>query len=155
MRGGRRRFGEAGIITVEFAVVAPILITLLGAATDLGLAVERSIRLSSAARAGALYAAQAPGDTTNAAKSFVSSLLSDLSGVNVPTLTISCQCPSSTSVTTGPTVSCTSNTCTTGVAQYITVVVTAPFTSIFPLSAKYLPFETIGATSGRVVARIS
>jgi Flp pilus assembly protein TadG len=151
IHANRLRLGRAGVVSLEFAIVAPILIALLGGATDLGMAIERSIRLTSAARAGAFYAALAPNDTSNAASAFVTSLLSDLSGLNV-SVTLACQCPASTSATTGPAVNC-GTTCAAGLAKYVTVVARAPFTSLFPLSAS-LPFETIGATTGRAVARI-
>lgn len=143
--------GSFGTAAAEFAIVAPVLLSLFGAAMDLGSAIERSIRLANAARAGAQYATAAPSDTTGAS-SLASSLITDLTGSSV-TVVATCACPSSTTTSTGNAVPCNS-TCGSGMAQYITVTVTAPFTPIFPFSSM-LPFETIGSTTGRVVARIS
>ena len=144
--------GARGIATAEFALVAPLLLLLLGAATDLGSAIERSIRLQSASHAGAMYGSLMPDDKTNAAQSLAASMVSNVPSAAV-SVTMTCQCPLTTAATTGPVVNC-SIICPAGLARYITVDVSAPFTGVFPLS-NYMPFETIGALAGHVVARVS
>lgn len=146
------RLGRAGAAAAEFAIITPMLLAPLGGAADLALAVARSTRLLGAARAAAEYATLAPNDTSNRAASLATSLISDFSGYSV-TVTLSCECPGSVSSSSGTVVSC-SSTCATGLAQFVTVTANAPFTPLFPFSS-ILPFESLGATSGRAVARIS
>jgi Flp pilus assembly protein TadG len=52
-----------GVGAVEFALILPVLVVLLLAGADLGLAVNEKMRLTSAARAGAQSAYQKSGDT--------------------------------------------------------------------------------------------
>ena len=42
---GKGSRGRGGVAAVEFAIIAPVLIMLLGGAVDIGTAVDRSIRL--------------------------------------------------------------------------------------------------------------
>src|SRR3954468_19227017 len=63
----RCRTDRAGAALVEFALIAPVLISLLGGAVDLGGAIALSLRVENAAHTGAQYATRMPSDTTGAA----------------------------------------------------------------------------------------
>jgi Flp pilus assembly protein TadG len=56
-RAGRRRRDETGTALVELALVVPVVMLLLGIAFNGWNAMQESIRLTSAARAGAIVAA--------------------------------------------------------------------------------------------------
>ena len=141
---------RAGVAAVEFAIIAPVLITLVGAAVDLGTGVERAIRLENAARAGAQYATRTPSDTAGARAAALATL-SDWSNVTVTAGPMACTCPTS-GASGGPVVGC-GTTCPTGMARYITVTASRPFTPIFPTSA-LIPFNNLGTSTASVVARI-
>lgn len=59
----RLRQCERGVGAVEFALTLPILVALMVAVADFGLAANQKMRLASAARAGAQAAYKASGDT--------------------------------------------------------------------------------------------
>jgi Flp pilus assembly protein TadG len=150
-----RRCGtdRSGASLIEFALIAPLLISLLGGATDLGGAIALSLRVENAARTAAQYITRKPSDTAGA-QTVALTTLSGISGASVVVGAMVCQCPPAGSATGGAVVSCTNNTCATGVAQYVTVTATAPFTPIFPTS-HLLPFDTITGTTGNVVVRLN
>jgi Flp pilus assembly protein TadG len=148
-----RRCGvdRAGAAMVEFALIAPVLISLLGGATDLGSAIALSLRVENAARTGAQYVTRMPSNAAGAQTTALNTL-SGVSGAAVTVGAMVCTCPPAGSATGGATVDCTS-TCTTGMAQYVTVTATAPFTPIFPASS-LLPFDTLTGATGSVVVRL-
>ena len=88
-----------GIVTIEFALVAPLMLLLLAGVLDFGRSVRAAICVADAARAGAQYGSLSPanaGDTTgiqNAAKN---------AAPDVTTLTVtmvkSCACSGGSSV---------------------------------------------------------
>lgn len=149
-----RRCGsdQSGASMVEFALIAPLLIALLGGATDLGGAIALSLRVENAARTAAQYISRKPADITGA-QNVALTTLSGVSGAAVVVGSMVCQCPPTGSATGGAVVDCTTNTCATGLAQYISVTATAPFTPIFPTSS-LLPFNNITGTTGNVVVRL-
>ncbi len=59
-----RRIGRRGASAVEFALVAPVLLLLLAGTYDAANAIQLSLRLERAARAGAQYALADPGNAT-------------------------------------------------------------------------------------------
>jgi Flp pilus assembly protein TadG len=133
-----------GVAAVEFAVIAPVLITLFAGAVNIGFAVDNTIRLANAARAGAAYITAVPSDTAGA-QSVAQSVLP---GATATVGSMVCTCPPSGAATGGSTVGC-STTCGTGMARYFTVTVTRAPTSIAGLA-----FATAGPTSRSVVARV-
>jgi Flp pilus assembly protein TadG len=143
---------QTGASMVEFALVAPLLISLLGGATDLGGAIALSLRVDNAARTAAQYITRMPSDTAGA-QTVALNTLSGVSGAAVAVGPMVCQCPPAGAATGGATVDCTSNTCATGLVQYLTVTATAPFSPVFPAS-RLLPFDTITGTTGNVVVRL-
>lgn len=74
---------EQGVGAVEFALTLPILVALMVAVADFGLAANEKMRLSSAARAGAQAAYRASGDTAG-----VSTAVRLASGLDAARLTI-------------------------------------------------------------------
>jgi len=62
LRGPRRRQGAAA---VEFALVLPVLVTILIGATDFGRFYYSAIAVTNAARAGAAYGCMNPYDSSN------------------------------------------------------------------------------------------
>jgi Flp pilus assembly protein TadG len=142
---------RSGASMVEFALIAPLLISLLGGATDLGGAIALSLRVENAARTAAQYITRKPSDTAGA-RTVALNTLSGVSGASVVVGAMVCQCPPAGSATGGAVVNCTS-TCATGMEQFFTVTATAPFSPIFPTS-RLLPFDTITGTTGNVVVRL-
>jgi Flp pilus assembly protein TadG len=143
---------RAGAALVEFALIAPVLISLLGGAVDLGSAIALSLRVENAARTGAQYVTRKPSDTSGAQTVAVGTL-TGVSGASVVVGAMVCQCPAAGSANGGAVVACTS-TCATGMAQYITVTATALFTPIFPASS-LLPFDSLTGVTGSVVVRLN
>jgi Flp pilus assembly protein TadG len=143
---------RSGASLIEFALIAPLLISLLGGATDLGGAISRSLQVENAARTAAQYITRKPSDTAGA-RTVALNTLSGVSGAAVVVGAMVCHCPPAGSAIGGAVVSCTT-TCATGMAQYVTVTATAPFTPIFPTS-HLLPFDTITGTTGNVVVRLN
>lgn len=144
-----RRADSRGIAAVEFAIIAPVVLLLLAGATDLGRAVESSIRLENAARAGAQFALRAPNDTAGiraAAEAGAGP------GATVTVTRPPCQCPTATGAN-GAVVDCNAS-CATGMARYVRISITQPFVPLFPTSA-LIPFDAIGATNANVLARLS
>ncbi|MBX6742368.1 MAG: pilus assembly protein [Acetobacteraceae bacterium] len=144
---------RAGVAAIEFAIISPLMVMLLGAAVDLGFAIERSIRLENAARTGAQFATR---DSTNltGARDAALARISDLPGASVPTPVIACLCPNADGTVSGtPSTGTCSTSCATGMARFISVTATSTFTPIFPTSA-FIPFNSIGATTSNVVARL-
>ena len=136
---------------VEFALIAPILLTLFGAAVDLGRAIERSIRLEAAARTALLYVQLQPA-ASGSAIALAQSAISDVPSATV-NISSSCTCPTDSTMTAYTAATC-GTACTSGMVQYVTITVSAPFTQFFPLST-YLPFNSIGATTRTIVGETS
>jgi Flp pilus assembly protein TadG len=129
---------------------------LVGAAVDLGTAIDRSIRLENAARTGAQYATRAPDDTAGA-QAVALAALTAIPGWGSASVTVSaaaCECLGANGAGAGsPSAGACGTSCPNGQARYITVTATRPFVPIFPTSA-IIPFNNLGASSSNVVARL-
>jgi Flp pilus assembly protein TadG len=143
---------RSGAALVEFALIAPLLIALLGGAVDLGGAIALSLRVDNAARTAAQYITRKPSDPAGA-RTVALNTLSNVSGAAVGVGAMVCRCPPAGSAIGVAAVNCT-DTCATGMTQYVTVTATAPFTPIFPTS-RLLPFDTITGTTANVVVRLN
>jgi Flp pilus assembly protein TadG len=86
-----------GVAAVEFAVVAPVLITLLAGAANIGFAVDHAIALANAARAGAQHIIAQPGDAAGARTAAQAVLPGSTAAVSP----MACTCPASVSAATG------------------------------------------------------
>ena len=144
--------GQSGAALVEFALIAPVLVTLLGGATDLGRVIALSLQVEDASRTAAQYVTRAPNDAAGAQTAALAAL-SGTSGPNVVVGAMVCKCPPAGAATGGAVVSCTNITCATGIIQYVTVTASATFTPIFPAS-NLLAFNTLTGVSDSVTVRL-
>lgn len=128
-----------GAAALEFAFVGPALVAILLSVADLGVAVQQSIRLEGAARAGAEYAASFPTDAAGI-RAAVLDALPGWTNVSVPTPTMWCECPGA-----GGAVGC-GTTCQAGLKRYISISASRP------LARLLLPAPS--TVTGDVVLRI-
>lgn len=156
-----RRLRHGGLLrcrratsALEFALIAPVLIILLGAAADLGNAFQQSIRLGSAVRSGAQRAAADAGGTA-AIQAAVTSAITGWEGVSVTVDPMQCQCldPVSGEGTGELSDAVCSLTCPGGMARYIGVHATRPYEVLVPTSA-LVTFNTITQVQANVTIRV-
>jgi Flp pilus assembly protein TadG len=119
---GDLRHDRRGAAAVELALVAPVLVTLMLVIFELGGAMQQTMRLESAARAGALHAAALPTDTGGIAAT-VRAALEGWNDVTVAPATVTCECPGAGVVSCG-------GTCTLPMERFVTVTVTRPFSGL-------------------------
>lgn len=105
-----RVLGRSGNAAIEFALLAPVLILLLGGMIDYGLDVYYRAQLQTAIRAGAQYATGTGRGSNYAAITAVVQGASQLSGIEVTEITTVCRCADKT------TISCVGSTCADGSA---------------------------------------
>ena len=121
--------GERGIVAVEFAVMAPILVLVIICVADLGIGIYRQMQVQNAAQAGAQYAIS---------HGFVVGSISSAVGAatNMPGIAASpapnqfCGCPSNTGIAT---TDCNSS-CSGGIlpGTYVTVSAQGGYDTILP-----------------------
>src|SRR5690349_7195669 len=87
----RRRLGDRGVAAAELAVVAPLLVLLLFGTYDVANAVQTSIALERAVRAGAQYAAANSSDL-EAVRAQVIAAWPVLTASDVPLPMLECGC---------------------------------------------------------------
>jgi Flp pilus assembly protein TadG len=121
-----------GVAAQEFAIAAPALILLLMAVIDFGRAIDQSIRLETAARAGAQYGLVYPDDTAGINARIGAALAGWSDWTAQVGLTCECASPGA---------------CTTGCAQLLTINVSRPFTAAF--------FVRVTTLRGNVTLRVS
>jgi Flp pilus assembly protein TadG len=112
-----------GVAAVEFAVVAPVMITLLAGAANVGFAVDHAIALANAARAGAQHLIAQPNDAAGARAAAQAVLPGSTAAVSP----MACTCPASVSAATGGSaVNCETGSCAAniGMVRSLTVTVT-------------------------------
>lgn len=117
---------ESGGSLLEIALIAPVMILILGMAIDLGRLHTAAIEIRSAASAGAIYGTDSSSDITGiiaAAKKDAS----DLSSMSV-SVAHGCECADGT----GSVVNCTSlPSCAVNVVDYVQVTSQASITPLF------------------------
>lgn len=126
-----------GVSAIEFAIIAPIMVTLMLGAYDLGNAAQQQIRLQEAVRAGGAYAISWPTDLIGIQNAVTRAL------PNGPTLTnpaaVSCSClnPATGTVTGLP--ACTAlnfDTCTgSNSGTVVSITATSVYRPSLPLFA--------------------
>lgn len=124
-RLGRLKRCESGVSAVEFAIITPLLLTMLLGLLDYSIALFHKMELISSLRAGSQYALIYGTDTTSIESAVTNS--SNLDSTNL-TLTVSevCECQGGTTVT------CTGGTCSAGSVQhFIQIDGTYVYTPIF------------------------
>jgi Flp pilus assembly protein TadG len=126
-----------GIATIEFALIAPLLLLLVAGVLDYTMLMRTAIAVADAARAGAQYGSLSSANASNTAgmQSAAINAAPDINGLTVTAVKV-CQCSD------GSTVNCSGGTCTTGpVRIYAQVTVQATCSAIF--SYLQLPFTGV------------
>jgi Flp pilus assembly protein TadG len=140
---GRCRRGTSA---AEFAIIAPVMVLLLAAVADVGAAMQQSIRLETAARAGAQFAMSFPTNQAGIAGAAAASLGSAGTGATVVASAPFCACPGATA-----SVSCDGTPCSGAAAgTYVSVTVTRPFSPIVGIGDFVLPATLRGDAITRV-----
>ncbi|MFC4167051.1 TadE/TadG family type IV pilus assembly protein [Teichococcus aestuarii] len=134
-----------GVSLTEFALIAPVLCLLVMGSFDVGNAIQQSLQLEAAARAGAQYAFSRPADSVGITAA-IRANLPGWSDISVPDPAMACRCDD------GATVSCHGGVCATGTpATYLSIRVSRPFSASTPLAAAVLPAQTL---TGHVELRL-
>jgi Flp pilus assembly protein TadG len=123
-----------GIATIEFALVAPLLLLLVAAVVDYTLLLRAAIAMGDAARAGAQYGSVSTANAANISGMQAAALSAapDITGLSATAAKV-CQCSD------GTTINCSGGTCQSGpVRIYAQVTVQTTFSPIF--SYPQLPF---------------
>lgn len=116
-----------GVSAVEFAILAPMLIFMAVATTDLGMGFYRRMQVESAAQAGAQYAMLHSFDATAISTAVTSA--TNYTGISAsPTPTQFYGCPSSTGITAASS----NSTCSTGNSPgtYVSVSAQATYSTL-------------------------
>lgn len=130
---------------VEFGMIAPAMIVLLAGLVDLAGAMQQTIRLENAARAGAQYAMSFPGDTAGIIAATAAAVGG--TGATVAVVPAFCACPGGSTAT----VSCEGTPCGGAPAGvYVGISITRPYAAIIGIGGYVLP----GTLSGTAVARV-
>jgi Flp pilus assembly protein TadG len=93
----RRRKGDRGAAAVEFALVVPVLVTLVFGMIDFGWAINRYSAVGNAAREGVRVASI--GGTAAEITSTVNASVSDIGGGGTTTVAVTCTKPAGTTCT--------------------------------------------------------
>ncbi|MBW8269077.1 TadE family protein [Caldovatus aquaticus] len=145
----RRLRDRRGVSALEFALLLPVLITVLMGAFDLGNAFQQSIRLEAAARAGAQAAFYSPAADSNGRIPTVETLVKNNLPAEWKDLTVTARvtlyrCDNGTDSTTY------SSSCST--PKVVQIDVSRPFTFVGPLTQYMLPF--LSPVRGNVEVRL-
>jgi Flp pilus assembly protein TadG len=119
--------GRRGNAAVEFALMAPVLLTVIAGLIDFGMGAYEAMSLRSAARAAGQFAMKYPTDTAGIAAVVTAATTLDAQALTV-TSSRFCKCSNGTTVT------CDSQACSGNTPQlkYVRVSVTKTFTTMFP-----------------------
>jgi Flp pilus assembly protein TadG len=138
---------ERGNAAIEFAIVLPMLMTMVVGTVDYGIAMTQQMEVQHAAQAGAEFAALHGFDSSQISNAV--SNATALSGLSVsPAPTQACGCPSGSTISS---VSCT-DTCTSGATAgtYVTVSAQATYTTILPYPGIPNSFTLTGQSVVRI-----
>lgn len=136
-----------GAAAVEFALMAPLLVSFIAPIADIGMRVYAQMQVEIAAQAGARYAVLHGWNSTN-----IQSAIVNATGFTTitatPSPTTSCGCASGTTIA----VATCGTTCASGetVGTYVTVGAQAPFVPLFPLPT----IGVAGTLSSQATVRI-
>lgn len=136
---------RSGASAVEFGVIAPAMIVLLAGLVDVAGAMQQTIRLENAARAGAQYAMSFPENTAGIMAATAEAIGG--TGATVAVVPAYCACPGG-----GDTVvSCEGTPCAGAPAGvYVGITITRPYAAIIGIGGYVLP----STLSGSAVARV-
>jgi Flp pilus assembly protein TadG len=140
------RRAEQGSVAVELALFIPVMLLLLAGLFQFGSGIFDSLRLESAARAGAQYAMIDPTNATSIQNAVLDAIGGDTTDVEV-TATSYCQCPGDNTH-----VDCTIVSCSGGASshQFVSIAANRPFTSILSLPA----LGSLTEVSGHAIIRV-
>jgi Flp pilus assembly protein TadG len=116
-----------GIATVEFALIAPLLLLLLAAVVDYTMLMRAAIAVADASRAGAQFGSLNTGNAANISgiESAALNAAPDISGLTATAAQV-CKCSN------GNTVKCSGGTCPSGpVRTYVQVTVKTTVSALF------------------------
>ena len=119
-----------GMATVEFALIAPLLLLLLASVVDYTMLMRAATAVADAARAGAQYGSLSATNASNLAgmQTAAANAAPDINGLQTSAAKV-CKCSD------GTTVNCAGGTCSTGpVRTYVQVAAWVNFTPIFSYS---------------------
>jgi Flp pilus assembly protein TadG len=125
-----------GAAAIEFALVAPMLLILLGGVIEIGLGMFQAVQLQDAAEAGALFATKHGWDAAGISAAVANA--TNLDGVTATPAPLQfCGCPSSSGIAPS---NC-STACANGnlASRYVTTGASAPRLSILPYMGLSLP----------------
>lgn len=124
--------GRRGVAALEFALSAPLLLVMLAAIADLGLAMRSKMLLASGVANAAHYAVLTQGAATSATLQAIVQDASTLGSVSTTVSAASCFCPSGSPVTL-LTATC-GNTCSNGATAgtYQTITATYAYVPLMP-----------------------
>lgn len=105
---------RAGVSTLEFTIIAPVLLLMVMGIYDVGRAAHDTMRLETAARAGVEYALRAPADSAGIQNAALNTLAA-LDGAVVDPAIMTCSCPGTPEGACGAPCS--------GIKRFITLVV--------------------------------
>ncbi len=147
--------GTSGVAALEFAIVAPALLMVLGGLVDFGLALNDSMQIQQAAQAGASYAfaaQQEAGVSSQISASAVrAAVQASLALSPAPTVTVTgpeAECTQTNSSASPPTTTLTSGTygtaCANGnpVGTYLVITVAYTFQPLMPFYSKLTSTES-------------
>lgn len=129
----RRYRNENGQSLVETAITLSLLILMLAAAVDFGRAFYMEIEVKGAARSGATYGTQSPGDTTgmqSAANLAAGDLSSDANWKVASSW--GCECYSGSTPTIPGSDSCTAPSCASNIVDYVVVTASDTYSPLLP-----------------------
>jgi len=141
MEQGRRGRFHSGTALIEFALTAPLLLTLLAAVLNYGMFLRIATCLADAARAGAQYGSQSAINAQDLAGMQTRAINAEptISGMSAAASRF-CQCPG------GASVSCSGSCAGGAIETYVKVTVTADYPAFFRYSG--LPYSgALGATA--------
>lgn len=139
--------GRAGNAAVEFALVAPLLLTLLTGVVEIGMAAFQSMQVQAAAEAGALYASIHGAGSLSAIEAAVVDATGTAGVTASPVPVVFCGCPAATGVVSQA--SCTMA-CLSGATpgEYVKVSAAISHQTIMPFLN--LPLPTILTASSTI-----
>jgi Flp pilus assembly protein TadG len=135
-----------GVAAIEFALISPILMILLGGVAEIGIAAYQAMQVQAAVEAGVLYAAQNGASNLSAIELAVTSATGTTGITATPIPLVFCGCPAAAGVVSQGS-NCTT-VCSGGAApgQYVTVSAALPHQTI--ISFLHLPIPaTLTASS--------
>jgi Flp pilus assembly protein TadG len=131
-----------GIAAAEFALIAPVMLTMLFGVYDLGNAIQQRLQLEQAVRAGGQFALSWPDQTGGIAGAIKAALPATWADATIAVGAPVCYCKSSTN---GTTASPCTDTCAAGTTKQTFVTMTASnnaspflFTALTGNSATYV-----------------